>query len=191
MDKIWAKIYILGMILEKISKILDEFKPKRKQDSVAIMAIKEAISAIRNGGWGIGAILVDNQSGKIICRGQNKTMRSDWHAEMDLLNKFEDEHQDKKARKELLSQCTLITSLEPCPMCLCRIIAARVGAVYYVAPDAPGGMVHLFNNLPDSWKELAKDKIYAQADCSDELVKIAAEVFQFVLSDERKKQYVK
>ena len=96
------------MILEEISKILDEFKPKRKQDSVAIMAIKEAISAIRNGGWGIGAILVDNQSGKIICRGQNKTMRSDWHAEMDLLNKFEDEHQDKKARKELLSQCTLI-----------------------------------------------------------------------------------
>ena len=97
----------------------------------------------------------------------------------------------KKARKELLSQCTLITSLEPCPMCLCRIIAARVGAVYYVAPDAPGGMVHLFNNLPDSWKELAKDKIYAQVDCSDELVKIAAEVFQFVLSDERKKQYLK
>jgi len=57
------------MILEEISKILDEFKPKRKQDSVAIMAIKEAISAIRNGGWGIGAILVDNQSGKIICVG--------------------------------------------------------------------------------------------------------------------------
>ena len=40
-------------------------------------------------------------------------------------------------------------------------------------------------------KLLAKDKIYEQADCSDVLVKIAGEVFQYVLSDKRKKQYVK
>lgn len=177
--------------LQEFSKILNEFKPKSKHDAFAVMAIKEAIRAIENGGWGIGAILVDTQSGAIICCGQNKTMRSDWHAEMDLLNKFEDEHTDKKARKELLKQCTLFTSLEPCPMCLCRIIAARVGAVYYVAPDVPGGMVHLFDNLPDSWKELAKDNIYAQADCSTELVEIANKVFQFALSDKRKKPYEK
>ena len=175
----------------EINHKLEQFIPQKKHDVIAIKAIKEAISAIKNGGWGIGAILIDNQTGKIICRGQNKTKRSDWHAEMDLLNKFEDEHQDKKVRKELLAHCTLITSLEPCPMCLCRIIAARVGAVYYVAPDAPGGMVHLFDNLPDSWKELAKGKTYAQADCSAELIKIAGDVFQFVLSDKRKKPYVK
>ena len=144
------------MELAEFSKILNEFKSQKPHDTFAVMAIKEAISAIANGGWGIGAVLVDNQSGKVIACGQNKTTRSDWHAEMDLLNKFENEHPDKKLRKDLLKQCTLFTSLEPCPMCLCRLIAARVGAVYYVAPDALGGMVHLFANLPAAWQELAK-----------------------------------
>ena len=76
-------------------------------------------------------------------------------------------------------------------MCLCRIIAARVGSVYYVAPDEPGGMIHLFENLPASWKLLAKDKIYEQANCSKELVEVASQVFQFSLSDKRKKAYEK
>ncbi|MCQ2382506.1 MAG: hypothetical protein MJ060_01545 [Clostridia bacterium] len=45
--------------------------------------------------------------------------------------------------------------------------------------------------MPDSWKELAKGKTYAQADCSAELIEIAGDVFQFVLSDKRKKPHVK
>lgn len=177
--------------LDAISQFLKNFKPQKKHDMLAIHAINQAVLAIKNGGWGIGAVLIDNESGKIIFTGQNKTTRSDLHAEMDLLNQFEDSYPDKKTRKEMLKRCTLITSLEPCPMCLCRLIAARVGSVYYVAPDEPGGMIHLFENLPASWKLLAKDKIYEQADCSDVLVKIAGEVFQYVLSDKRKKQYVK
>ena len=179
------------MDLPEISRRLNQFQPIKPHDAVSVMAIQEAIGAIEKGGWGIGAVLIDNQSGVIIGRGQNKTTRSDWHAEMDLLNQFEDEHQDKKARKALLAHCTLVTSLEPCPMCLCRMIAAGVGTVYYVAPDVPGGMVHLLDRLPETWQELAKGKIYAPADCSAELVTIAGAVFQLALSDQRKQAYIK
>ena len=179
------------MNLPELSRRLAEFQPRKTHDAVAVMAVKEAIRAIENGGWGIGAVLIDNQNGAVIGRGQNQTRRSDWHAEMDLLNQFEDAHPDKKARKELLARCTLVTSLEPCPMCLCRIIAAGVGTVYYVAPDTPGGMVHLFDQLPTSWQELAQGKTYAQADCSAELVTLASEVFRLKLSAQRQQAYAK
>ena len=178
------------MDLQEISRQLAEFQPQKPHDAMAILAIKEAISAIEHGGWGIGAVLIDNQTGMVIGRGQNKTTRSDWHAEMDLLNQFEDAHPDKQARKALLAHCTLVTSLEPCPMCLCRLIAARVGTVYYVAPDVPGGMVHLFHQLPDSWRELAKNQTYAQADCSDELVTLASAVFTATLPAQRQQPYM-
>lgn len=172
--------------LQSLEKRLWKLRPRRKHDEFAIETIKEAIDAIRNGNWGVGAVLVDNKTGKVIFRGQNKTTRTDWHAEMDLLNKFEDEH--GKKGKELLRDCTLYTSLEPCPMCLCRIIVARVGAVYYVADDKPGGMVHLRDQLPQAWKEMSNDKTYEKADCSDELVKIAEELFHYSLNESKRKK---
>ena len=33
------------------------------------------------------------------------------------------------------------SSIEPCPMCVARLIATGVGTVKFVAPDASGGMV--------------------------------------------------
>ncbi|MDO9529730.1 MAG: deaminase [Syntrophales bacterium] len=84
----------------------------------------------------------------------------------------------------------LYTSLEPCPMCLARIITAGVRKVYYLAPDPYGGMVHLFKNLPPIWQKIAEGRIYEPALCSPELKDIANKVFKYSseMLDERLKK---
>ena len=42
-----------------------------------------------------------------------------------------------------LSDCTLVVTLEPCPMCLAACQQARIGAVYYGAKDPKGGALSL------------------------------------------------
>jgi len=159
------------------SKVLNHV-PSKKHDVFALETIKEAISAAKSGTFGVGAILVDNETNEIMYRGQNKVFsesRSDLHAEMDLLNNFEAQHKNKS--RDLLKKFTLFTSLESCPMCLCRIITAGVMEVYHIADDFGGGMVHLYNQLPPVWQEISKGRIYKKADCSDDLSVIAEQVF--------------
>jgi tRNA(adenine34) deaminase len=38
-----------------------------------------------------------------------------------------------------LNHCTLLVTLEPCPMCAGALIQARVGRVVYAAPDPKRG----------------------------------------------------
>jgi len=163
-------------------KILD-YVPSKKHDAFALEAVKEAISAAKNGTFGIGAVLVDNETGEVVYRGQNKVFsepRSDLHAEMDLLNNFEVQHRNKS--RELIKGYTMYSSLESCPMCLCRIITAGVMEVYHVADDAGGGMVHRYNQLPPVWQEISKGRIFKKAECSDDLAKISEQVFLLTLS---------
>ena len=101
--------------------------------------------------------------------------RSDLHAEMSLITKFEDKY--GKNSRSLLRNTVLFTTLEPCPMCLCRIITAGISEVYYVADDKTGGMVHLYENLPAIWKEISNGRIYNKADCSAILEKAAFDIF--------------
>jgi len=154
------------------------FSPSSQSDFYAIEAIKEAISAAEAGNFGVGAILVDDFSGEIVCRGNNKVFsenRSDFHAEMDLLNTFESLNGSKS--RKLLGRMTLYTSLESCPMCLCRIITAGVARVFHVADDDEGGMVQYFGLLPEVWQEISEDRVYEKAACSKELSEIAMQVF--------------
>jgi len=147
-------------------------------DRYALEAIREALSAAESGNFGVGAVLVDDQTGEIVCRGSNKIFsqsRSDLHAEMDLLNTFESEHGEKS--RELLKGMTLYTSLESCPMCLCRIITSGVPRVFHVADDELGGMVHLYQQLPETWQAISADRVFQKADCSQVLSEIAFQVF--------------
>jgi len=164
----------LSILKEKIQG----FVSSKPDDAYALEAIKEAIVAAESGNFGVGAILVDNQTGEIVCRGNNKVFsqnRSDLHAEMDLLNTFETENGSKS--RELLKQMTLYTSLESCPMCLCRIITSGVPRVFHTADDDRGGMVHLYRQLPQTWQEISADRVFEKADCSEELSEIAFRVF--------------
>ena len=81
-----------------------------------------------NEGGPFGAVIVD-EKGNIIANGNNKVLKEKdptAHAEIvaireacKLLNTYD------------LSNCSLYTSCEPCPMCLSAIIWANIKHVYY------------------------------------------------------------
>ena len=168
---------ILQQLNELEERVLN-FIPSEKHDVFAIAVISEAISAAKNGSYGVGAVLVNNETNEIVYRGQNKVFiefRSDLHAEMDLLNTFE--IQNKGNSRDLLGNITLFSSLESCPMCLCRIITSGVQEVYHLADDFGGGMVHLYDQLPPVWKDISEGRTFKKAECSEELSEIAEKVF--------------
>ncbi|MBU1692887.1 MAG: nucleoside deaminase [Verrucomicrobia bacterium] len=179
--------------LDELEKRIALFKPDPtyRDDNAALVALREAVAAAKEGNYGIGACLVDEITGEIIQRGRNHIFspyfRSDLHAEMDVLTGYE---QRVKAHTPKVEGLVLITSLEPCPMCLARIITAGVQKVYYLAPDPYGGMVHLFKNLPPIWQEIAQGRTYEPAQCSPGLTTIATEVFKYSaeMLDERLKE---
>jgi tRNA(adenine34) deaminase len=55
----------------------------------------------------------------------------------------------KKIADWRLSECTLVVTLEPCPMCAGAILNARVGRLVYGAADAKMGAVESLYNLCD------------------------------------------
>lgn len=71
----------------------------------------------------------------------------------------------------------LYAFVEPCPMCLARIINTRLKKVYYAAADPTGGMAQRFQNLQPFWQELAMGSIFGPARCSPELSALAKALF--------------
>ncbi|MEN6475072.1 MAG: nucleoside deaminase [Syntrophaceae bacterium] len=168
--------------------------PAYPDDLYALETIKEAYAALRSKSGGIGACLVDERSGAVIARGRNRQysgyFRSDLHAEMDLLNRYED-----RVRKPLTSAggnpracegLVLYSSLEPCPMCLTRIINSGIKKLYYVAPDPEGGMVSRMQDLPPFWRRFAQGREFKEARCSPAMRAMAADLFGFSMRSSTK-----
>ena len=89
------------------------------------------------------------------------------------LTEFEEAHPEAVR----LGHYTIYVSLEPCPMCLTRLINAGVGRVKYLAEDAAGGMVHLLARLPAELVKLSQQQHFTRADCSPKLRGLAADIF--------------
>ncbi len=87
-------------------------------------AIKEAETALKEGGIPIGAVLVkDNE---IISRGHNRLIQNDsvvLHAEMDALENA------GRLDYEDYVKCTLYTTLSPCPMCSGAVVLYNIPRV--------------------------------------------------------------
>lgn len=159
-----------------------------KDEGYALAVVKIALESIREGSGGIGACLVDSTTGEIVEYGRNRQhspyFRSDLHAEMDLLNKYEErakkmnDPEDFNKTREC-KNLVLVTSVEPCPMCLTRIINAGIKTVLYVVEDREGGMATRLESLPPFWREFAADREFRSADCSAELRQIAMDLFHF------------
>ena len=84
-------------------------------------ALKEAEKSLTEGGIPIGAVLVKDE--KIISRGHNRLIQKDsviLHAEMDAI-----ENAGRLSHEDYL-QCTLYTTLSPCPMCSGAIILYNI-----------------------------------------------------------------
>ena len=172
---------------EQLKARIDKLVPDKNypHDRFVIVTLQEAIEATLEGNFGVGAVLVNRK--RIVQKGHNRVFypyfRSDMHAEMDVMTRFEEGHRDV----ESMSGYTLFSSLEPCPMCLGRLITSGVRKVYYAAIDQEGGMANRLAYMPAEWRELAERQDFRLADCSPELSEIALKVFMETVekNDER------
>ena len=62
---------------------------------------------------------------------------------------------------ERLTGCDLWVTLEPCAMCAGAIVHARIGRVYYAAPDAKGGAVEHGARVFDQPGCLHRPEVYS------------------------------
>jgi len=183
-----ASVVIPG--LDDIQARIDAFKPdpEHKDDIYGLIAVKDAITSLKGGSGGIGACLVNEKTGEVVARGRNRQytpyFRSDLHAEMDLLDRYEDGLRKKGGSDSAenprdCKNLVLISSVEPCPMCLTRIINSGIKKMYYITPDERGGMVSRIDKLPPFWKDLAENCDYRLAQCSPEIQQIARDLFDY------------
>jgi len=166
--------------LDEIQASIDSFLPVKLADRFALVALHEALDAAREGNYGYGAALVNESTGEIVERGHNHVFhpyfRSDLHAEMDVLNKYEER---MKASGPSTCGLVLYCSGEPGPMGLGRIINSGIPKMYYLAGSQDSGMVHMMNCLPSIWQEMAKGRDYRQAECSRELIALAEKIIDY------------
>ncbi len=170
--------------LKTLEKRISSFKPdpKYRDDKAGLVALQEALAAVKEGNHGVGGCLIREKTGEIVQRGHNRVYQpyyqSELHAEMDTLTRYENRVKAKSSKMEGL---VLYVSLEPCPMCLTRIIISGVQKVYYLAPDPDRGMVCLFKKLPPAWQKIAEGRTYEPAQCSPEMKTLANEIFKYSL----------
>ena len=135
-------------LTRRLKKAAAEQTAHRDQ-ALGILVCEEALAAAGAKTYGVGAILLD-PAGTVIHRGRNRVFsphfRSDLHAEMVVLNAFEEQFPPAKSMRAY----TLISSLEPCPMCLSRLLIAGVQTVKYLAPDEWGGDGHAYARPTES-----------------------------------------
>jgi len=162
--------------LNAIERELNEFKPNSmfKKDEIALEVTRQALISIKEGSFGIGACIIDEKNGHTVISGHNELLlpyfRSDKHAEMAVLDKYEDRIKGTNPKTEGL---VLYSSLEPCPMCTIRLLSANLKKVRYVSPDIDGGFIHHMNELPPYWKNQTLDKDYKELKCSSRLKEIS------------------
>lgn len=173
-----------GEAIEQWRAFLLGYHPNSQHpdDAYAWLTCTLALEGVASDNFGVGAILVD-AGGQVVAQGHNQVFhpyfRSDRHAEMVVLEVWE----EGRPQVPWPGGLTLFTSVEPCPMCLVRLLTADVKRVRFAAEDAIGGMVQRLNNLPPSWLELAQRKSFAQAQCSPELAHAAGQIFGINLQE--------
>lgn len=153
---------------------------------LGMVACEEALQAAAAGNYGVGAVLVDPR-GEMVGRGQNMVFvphfRSDLHAEMVVMNSFEEGHRTVNSMRGY----TLMCSLEPCPMCLARLLVVGVQVVKFLAYDELAGMVGHRRHFPTAWQRLWQRQEFVQADVSESLRQLALDVFLLNLEACRQK----
>lgn len=178
-------------IVQKLEKYLISYQldPNFEDDKFAKAANWQALKSVKMGGYGIGAVIYENKSRKILHAAHNAQMtklRSDLHGEMTLLNEFEDNPKNKKYRTKYICKegLTVFSSAEPCPMCFIRIATVGVDTKYCTAgPD--DGMTQRVQCLPPYWRDLAMKHKTEKAKSSPVMQMIAHVLFYSYLLDGR------
>ena len=100
------------------------------------IALEEARDAAARGEVPVGAVLV-GVDGTVLARNGNRVeAEHDASAHAELLVMRQAAH---RLRSPRLVDCTLVVTLEPCPMCAAACVHFRVGRVIFGAYDPKGG----------------------------------------------------
>ncbi len=103
-------------------------------------ALRLARRAASLGEAPIAAVIYETDTGKLLAEAHNtrETLRDPLgHAELLAIRDAA-----KAVADWRLNHCTLVVTLEPCPMCAGAIVNARLGRLVYAAPDPKAGAVH-------------------------------------------------
>jgi len=107
------------------------------------VALEEAEAAAAAGEVPVGAVVV--VGGELVARGRNRRQADhdpSAHAELLALREA-----CTATRSWRLPGATVVTTLEPCPMCAGALVAARVARVVFGAPDPKAGAMGSLYNL--------------------------------------------
>ncbi|SRR6266566_145969 len=157
----------------KVAKMI-ETAPKYSFQEYLGLATKQALTALREGNYGIGAVYVFRQKGtEYVIGGRNGLIsRADTHlhAEQDAIDAIEslargettyaDRILSKREAPHEDTEKLLVTSLEPCPMCCARILTHKLDIVYIGSPDELGGAMlgGREMGLPPLWINLSREE---------------------------------
>jgi tRNA(adenine34) deaminase len=133
---------------EHFNKILND-KISMTYEHFMELALREAEKAYEKKEVPVGAVIVDS-NGSVVGRGYNQVeMLKDAtaHAEMIALTSAMATMESK-----YLQDCTLIVTLEPCPMCTGALVLAKMGRLVFGSYDAKLGAAGTVFNLAASPK---------------------------------------
>ena len=120
-------------------------------------ALDLAAEAAAAGEVPVGAVIVKH--GEIIGEGRNAPRASadpTAHAEIAAIRQAA-----TTLGNERLTDCEIWVTLEPCAMCAGAIAHARIGKIYYAAPDPKGGAVERGARVFDQPQCLHRPEVYS------------------------------
>lgn len=172
---------------ENIEQWVVEWKAEQKRYSEQVdierakiwLVCLAALRAIYMGNYGVGAVAFDSKN-RPLAIGSNSIVSprfdSQAHAEMLAMDKLE----RRVLNRDDIKNHSLITSLEPCPMCFTRLMTSGIRDVFYLGEDEKGGMVKHRNSLPQIWKDFYTGKAYRYIGRTEhaDLQKLAMRIFE-------------
>lgn len=114
----------------------------KKWLSAMDIALAEADVAASQGDVPVGAVIVAPDGSSIVSRGHNcRHLRGNplAHAEVEAL---------QSVNSWNLAECTLVVTLEPCPMCAGAVLTSHIGRIVFGAWDAKLGACGSVWDLP-------------------------------------------
>jgi tRNA(adenine34) deaminase len=107
-------------------------------------ALEEAKKAAEMGEVPVGAVVARGEEILAVAHNERETTKDPTaHAELLALRRAA-----AHIKSWRLADCTLYTTLEPCPMCAGALHAARIGRLVYATPDPKAGAAGTLYDLP-------------------------------------------
>lgn len=175
----------INTLINRLNRLQPD--PEYRDDGHGLEACRLALDALEQGNYGVAALLIDTQ-GRVVAQSENRVFSQTVPAQGHLNASFADYHSSAHAEMLLVDQLeaglvpypaeqlTLLVTLEPCPMCLARLLVSGIGSVRYIARDPDGGMLTQADKLPPAWRNLIQLQSHYKAHVSTVVGALAADI---------------